>query len=110
MSVTFWIEGHESDEDPNLSNVNAARVLDALGLLDRDADGYADLCGAREARVFQGYTVLALALTPADAGVPSTQTGNMIDCGRPAGYLQERITQLHDLAAAAPAGARVCWA
>jgi hypothetical protein len=34
----------------------------------------------------------------------------VIDCGRPAGYLQERITQLHDLAAAAPAGARVCWA
>ncbi len=89
----------------NLSNSNARRILDALGL---NSD---DLSGSGTAEDFLGRCLIALALEPADAGVPPVQDGNVIDCGRPAGYLQTRLTELHALAVwCAGQGRAVSWA
>jgi len=106
----------------NLSNLNAA-LLRALGVLpelgaaavldtaprDRDtvtelpgvaelgAAGYDDLAGECDADDLLGRIELALALSPADVGVPwhaTTAAGSWIDCGRPPGYLQQRLHEL----------------
>ncbi|MFB6885812.1 hypothetical protein ACFCY8_33830 [Streptomyces noursei] len=91
----------------NLANTNARRVLDVLGL----ADEFGDLTGSAAAEDFLGHCLVALALEPADAGVPAVQDGRFIDCGRPAGYLQDRLTELHDLALwCAARGRSVSWA
>ncbi|MFI8932373.1 hypothetical protein ACIG3E_32500 [Streptomyces sp. NPDC053474] len=90
----------------NLANTNARRVLDVLGL----ADEHGDLAGGAAAEDFLGRCLVALALEPADAGVPAVQEGRVIDCGRPAGYLQDRLAELHDLAAwCAAQGRAVSW-
>ncbi|MFE6274111.1 hypothetical protein ACFVQ9_35580 [Streptomyces goshikiensis] len=89
----------------NLSNSNARRILDALGL---DSE---NLSGSVTAEDFLGRCLIALALEPADAGIPPVQDGNAIDCGRPAGYLQTRLTELHTLASWCVAqGRAVSWA
>jgi hypothetical protein len=82
----------------NMSNSNAARVASTLGI-DLDAEGW---CGSMDAKDFLGRVLVALALEPADAGMPSHEvpTGGVrwVECGRPAGYAQERLAQLHALA------------
>ncbi|MFD7559763.1 hypothetical protein ACFV9E_35235 [Streptomyces sp. NPDC059835] len=91
----------------NLANSNARRVLDALGL----AGELGDLAGSTAAEDFLGRCLMALALEPADAGVPPVQDGGFVDCGRPVGYLQARLTELHALAAwCADQGRSVSWA
>lgn len=91
----------------NLANANARRVLEVLGL----ADELGDLTGHAAAEDFLGHCLIALALEPADAGVPAVQDGRFIECGRPAGYLQDRLTELHDLAVwCAAQGRGVSWA
>ena len=107
MSVTFYSNG--IDSEINLSNVNAARVLETLGY------DLGDLTGEDTAGAFLGRVLVALAITPVDAGVPSTVSGGgngltWIDCGRREGYLQERLVQLHELAETAPSGAVISWA
>nr|WP_024126166.1 hypothetical protein [Streptomyces sp. FR1]AHE38784.1 Hypothetical protein pFRL3_7c [Streptomyces sp. FR1] len=91
----------------NLANANACRVLGVLGL----ADELGDLTGRVAAEDFRDRCLIALALEPADAGVPAVQDGRIIDCGRPAGYLQDRLAELHDLAVwCAAQGRAVSWA
>lgn len=91
----------------NLANANARRVLEVLGL----ADEFGDLTGNATAEEFLGRCLIALAVEPADAGVPAVQDGSFIDCGRPAGYLQDRLAELHDLAMwCAAQGRAVSWA
>lgn len=60
---------------------------------------------------------LALALAPADAGVPAREVGPasrpdaVIDCGRSPGYLQDRLHRLREVADYAARSRRaVCWA
>jgi hypothetical protein len=105
----------------NVTNVNARLLLeDALGL------EVGDLTGSCEAGEFLGRVLLALAIAPADAGVPmhqlvageSTMFGEVreggatfIDCGRREGYLQDRLIALKEVAQAAIEADRpVTWA
>jgi hypothetical protein len=82
----------------NMSNTNAHRISATLGI-DLEAEGWA---GSLSAEDFLGRVLLALAIEPADEGIPSHEvpTGGVrwVECGRPAGYAQERLTQLHALA------------
>jgi hypothetical protein len=109
MSVTFTAQGAPDDLDVNMNNRNAAFVADALGFsLDPD------WCGEMTAGDFQGRVVLALALAPSDEGMPSYEVAGpgarMIEGARRPGYLQDRLTALHALAAwAVDHGAQVWW-
>lgn len=103
----------------NVSNANARLVLEALGLPFEDGSGGLD------AEDFLGRVLMALAVAPADAGVPqhrlvpgeSTIFGTVtehgatfIDCGRREGYLQERLVQLEEVARhAIGKGREVSW-
>ena len=122
MSVTFYpgryvepergavfelIDGCE-DWEINVSNANAYRVLDALGL---SCD---ELTGECVAQDFLGRVLVALAIAPEDIELPayrlqpSEQTGILGVLGsggvqvwqgpRRRGYLQERLRQLAELA------------
>lgn len=61
-----------------------------------------------------GRVELALALAPADAGLPAralNQAGTVIDCGRTTGYLQDRLHELRTVTEYAQRQGRdVCWA
>lgn len=88
----------------NVSNANAALLLDLLGLVDPTA-----WAGRVDGADFLGRVLLAQAIAPTDAGRPVVQApaaaggGWVIDCGRPAGYAQDRLAQLRSIAAAATA-------
>lgn len=94
----------------NMSNSNAAQVCRTLGI-DLEQWGW---CGNLPAEDFLGRVLVALAIEPADEGVPShrllpgdsagifgtVQEGGpaFIECGRREGYTQERLGQLRELA------------
>lgn len=101
------------EEDPspqvNLSNFNARFVLAALGV---DSE---DLCGEDGAESFLGRVLTALAIAPVDEGVPAHDLpgpgAQVVECGRRAGYLQERLAVLHEVALwAVERGRCVQWA
>jgi hypothetical protein len=110
MSVTFYAAGAPDELDINMSNSNAATICAALGFsLDPD------WCGEMSALDFQGRVLMALAISPADEGMPSYEHqgagARMIEGARRPGYLQERLGQLHELAAWAVANnVAVVWA
>ncbi|QGH75334.1 hypothetical protein I5G61_gp86 [Mycobacterium phage Quesadilla] len=114
MSVTFTAAGVPQDEDGfgeldvNMSNSNAARVAEALGFsLDPD------WCGEMDAEAFLGRVLMALAVSPADEGMPSFEVAGpgarMIEGARRPGYLQDRLAQLHELALWARAHSTPIW-
>ncbi|WP_435245092.1 hypothetical protein [Streptomyces tendae] len=118
---------HADEVDPDgevpfveFSNTNAIGVLEALGLPfgggeDVDAlepglpddvpDGatvipivVVDAHGELPAADFLARVLTALGLAPEDPGLPDLQAGNAFVGGRPAGYLQRRLLDLHGLA------------
>jgi len=120
MSVSFFArKGNQllnKDNDINLSNRNAMIVLQTLSFRP---DEY---CGGVKNDELENFILrcdLALQLIKAepslDPGMPTTTYSEpgkmtMIDFGLPAGYLQERITQLRDLACFAyKHGAELSW-
>lgn len=94
------------EEEPpyvNVSNANAIRLLEVLGL-----PCTFDMLGDSEpADDFLGRVLMALAVNPADPGLPAIEEGNVIDCGRRPGYLEDRLGQLRDVAAWAAAHRKV---
>lgn len=82
----------------NMSNTNAHRVCETLGI-NLEEEGW---CGSLPAQDFLGRVLLALAIQPADEGIPAHEvpTGGVrwVECGRSEGYLQERLGQLRELA------------
>lgn len=91
----------------NMSNANAATVCATLGV-DLEDWGW---CGSLTAEDFLGRVLVALAIQPADEGVPAhevpfgvpgrpawTGEARFIECGRAPGYIQERLGQLRELA------------
>ena len=90
----LWIEPQATTPVPdvNLSNHNAAMILDLLG---QDAT---ELCGSMDATQLVGAILLAHALTPTDQGVPAYADGNVINCGRRPGYTEETLNRLATLA------------
>jgi hypothetical protein len=118
MTVTFapatiaLAGGDEVDEvGVNLANTNAARILEVLGFHDDVAAG--DLVGGMLAPEFLGRVLMALAVEPADEGLPGAALPGpgalWIDCGRRPGYIQEQLGRLHDLALAADPGEEIVW-
>jgi hypothetical protein len=109
----------QTDPEVNVSNANARLLLEALGLPFEDGSG------SLAADDFLGRVLMALAVAPADPGVPmhrlvpgeSTIFGpvaefgaTFIDCGRREGYLQERLVQLEEVARhAIGVGREVSW-
>ena len=114
MSVTFTAQDPTTGEfvsteamEINMANGNAATVLEVLGL---DA---VELMGGEPADAFLGRVLMAMAVSPEDAGVPAhtaVDNARWIECGRRPGYVQERLEQRHALAEFAKGlGAEVCW-
>ncbi|MBW0101529.1 hypothetical protein [Pseudonocardia sp. KRD291] len=125
----------DSEPDLNVSSSNAMVVLRALGFLPEigaddvhvqsldeedigpapvpgDADGEDPRCGQCPAEDMLGRVDLALALAPADAGMPSRDlntAGTVIDCGRRPGYLQDRLHALRAVAVFAHERGRDVW-
>ncbi|MCZ0983989.1 hypothetical protein O1L60_45325 [Streptomyces diastatochromogenes] len=117
----------------NVSNANALGLLEALGLSLGDTaaecdalepglpaeapDGatvipivVVDAYGELPAPDFLARVVTALGLAPEDPGVPDYRIGATLIGGRPAGYLQRRLLDLHELAAwCAAHGRAVAW-
>lgn len=98
------IQPIESDPAPdlNVSNTNAMHLLELLGL-PSEQDEWGSLSGATSAEDFLGRVLLAQAVSPADAGVAATSEvgeggATLIDMGRPAGYSEDRLTSLRELA------------
>ena len=78
----------------NVSNTNAAYIFDALGVVDEDER----MSGAMPADDLLGRVLLAEAISPSDAGLPAFTEGSVTYCGRPAGYLDEKLTALREIA------------
>jgi hypothetical protein len=83
--------------DVNVSNHNAAEILDVLGI--RVGDRFEDRCaGSMSGEDFLGRVLVALAVAPVDAGVPAVRVGNFVECGRPEGYAQVQLGALRTVA------------
>jgi hypothetical protein len=83
----------------NMSNSNARAVLAVLGI-DLELDGW---CGGEDATEFLGRVLIALAINPADAGIPMTVSANergatFVECGRHEGYIDEALQDLREIA------------
>lgn len=113
MSVTFNVRGIEANWETgegvfNLSNANAREVLALLGL----EDPY--LCGTARCRDVVAACDRALASGMKDGvRLGSVSTGpqgcTVVECGRPAGYLAHRISQLRELARQGGDLGTLCW-
>lgn len=112
-TVLSFVEGCEEFE-VNVSNTNAARLLEALGLPIVDADTE-ELSGQCDPSDLQARALIALAVLPEDPELPayelrpaeqSAAVQALVGDGgarvwqgpRRAGYLQQRLTQLSELA------------
>jgi hypothetical protein len=117
-----------ADHEPtlNVTSINARTLLRTLGLLpelgveavlvspDEPPEfdfETSELVGVCDSSDLLARIDLALVLAPADAGVPWHEiTAGVIDCGRRPGYIQDRLTQLRDVALYAHNGhRRVDW-
>lgn len=127
----FIVSAQESPE-VNVSNVNAEEVLNNLGIMV--GEDFSERCaGSMAAEDFKGRILVALALLPVDEGMPAYQLTEASEAGtagsalaawglraekgpeffmgaRPAGYAQEVLTRLLEVAEFAEAGSRkVVW-
>ena len=91
----------DTDVDPQLqvSNTNGLRLLESLGLSTPEEPQY---FGTVSAEDFLGRTLIALALEPTDEGIPLVDSitsggARLIECGRPVGYLQQKLEMLRDV-------------
>lgn len=95
MSITFATTAAGGPQ-VNLSNQNAAQLLDLLGL-PWDGDW-----AEAPAEDILGRVLLAQALLPAATddghGQPTVVERNWIDCGRRPGYLADKLAELHQIA------------
>ncbi|WP_052362784.1 hypothetical protein [Gordonia alkanivorans] len=117
---TPWIIPVEEHDRPmvNVSAANGTQILTLLGLLPTAAPDLgvptaeieADVMtmdffrhgheqvGEATAEDFLGRILLAQALTGRDEGRPVDRSGRITDCGRPRGYLDERLCDLIEIA------------
>ena len=94
--------------DVHVSNTNARMILSIAGLDDEN------LCGSMEADEFLGYIMVSLAEerdhSPVAPMAFPGQGPTIIDCGLPAGYTEQRLGELADLAVHAKnRGRRIVW-
>lgn len=94
--------------DVNVSNTNARMILSIAGLDEEE------LWGSMDADEFLGYIMVSLAEERDRSPVaPVTLPGQgptVLECGLPAGYTEQRLGELADLAVQAKnKGRRVIW-
>lgn len=94
----------------NVSNGSATHLLPLLGIEASTMQSG----GSVPAEDFLGRVLLAMAVAPADEGVPAHSLAGpgarFVDCGRPEGYTERVLDTLHALALAAVSAARdVQW-
>jgi hypothetical protein len=77
----------------NMSNVNAVALLNVLGFTDVE-----DLTGSINAEDFLGRVLMASAVNPSDAGLPTVTEGMVTFCGREEGYIDNRLSELRVVA------------
>jgi hypothetical protein len=110
-----FIEPAVSEPEVNVSNINAAELLDNLGILV--GEDFSERClGSIAAEDLRGRVLMALALLPEDEGMPAHQAGNTMfglqvwTAPRPAGHTQNVLHRLLDVAEFALAQGRdVDW-
>jgi len=95
-------EAYSRDNELNVSNGNACEILHTLGLPTDE------LWGDLPARQLKWACTEALAVCT-DEEIPQTSHGNVINCGRRAGYLREKFTALIALASLAGDIGRIVW-
>lgn len=112
---TRYVQSVIETPELNMSNVNARFVLEMLGYKDT-SDG-----GSASAEEFMGRVLMALAIAPHDEGVPAHDdssydsngvriSGQLIQGGRPKGYLQDRLMELETVATwAAENNTTIVW-
>jgi hypothetical protein len=109
---------HPHDVPPavNIGHFRVHHVMDALGLLVETDEGMVvDWAGEVSAHDLLGRIAISEALSPVDEGLPVTEVpgggARLIDGGRPAGYLQTKMTELRILAEwCVQRGSTVTWA
>ena len=108
MSVTFYILNDETEV--NISNSSAVEILDMLGY--KVGESFEDrCCGSLTVEDFLGRVLIASALLPEDAGIPThSMSHNFVECGRPEGYLNQRCADLQELGEKAQeSGSIIYW-
>jgi len=124
--IPYIVSRKPTDDEPSLntSNANARILLAALGLLRElgpddvphlelaPGEKFYPLDGSCDSADLLARIDLALALDPADPGLPWHQvSGPFFDCGRRADYTQDVLTALRAAAVYAHQGRRgVSWA
>jgi hypothetical protein len=100
----------------NVSDRNGMHLLDLLGIESEGDDEFGcQPFGSMSGEDFLGRVLMATAVSPADAGRASTTEraeggATVIDCGRRAGYSEDRLAQLRELAEFSIAtGRKVQW-
>ena len=97
MSVTFSPEGDFDVEDiedieVQMSNANARHMCIVLDL------DFTTLEGRESSNDFLARVLIALAQDRSDDGTPTFKEGNIMFCGRAAGYETRKLLQLHGMA------------
>lgn len=114
-TVLSWVEGDEAEGlRLNMHNRGAGETLLALGF---EMDAEEGWVGHAAADDVVGRALVALALSPADEGMPAYQVNpgaegvaKVYEGERPAGDLQRRLREVHDLAVwCAARGFLVVW-
>jgi hypothetical protein len=98
-----FVEPAVSEPEVNVSNINAAELLDNLGILV--GEDFSERClGSIAAEDLRGRVLMALALLPEDEGMPAHQAGNTMfglqvwTAPRPAGHTQKVLERLLEVA------------
>jgi len=104
-----FVDAFNSEPEVNLSNGNAVHLLDVLGI--QVGEDFSERCvGSMSAQDMLGRVLIALAVSPVSAEVPSYAEGNIIYGGRPEGYMQDKLESIRDVAVFAHAnGRKVVW-
>lgn len=91
-TYTVWVGG---GQELNLSNSNALEVLQFLGVPDVD---YGGAIPVRELEALCRRAIIRLTNIPnLDEEIPTRIDGNIVEAGRPAGYLLSRVQELLEL-------------
>lgn len=93
-----YVQPAIAEPECQMANGNAVALFDALGLIEEDADFSDYCCGSLPAKDFLGRVLMAQAVAPVSAEIPTYREGNIITGGRREGYVQERLEQLREVA------------
>lgn len=100
---------HDTSDAPyvNMSSKNAVDVFSTLGVNLMTADDWA---GTFDAADLYGRITLALGVTDESLPTDDVTYGNVVECGRRQGYVQDKLQELRTVVEyAQQRGRLVCW-